>query len=1003
MVNSGLLTGQKSQFIILGVLLVLSIVFCGDVRGAAKDGDVGTVIAGVIQSQIDVGKTAYARGLYSDAEKAFAQAAAQAEEYHEYLPADVITRAKDLHAKAQRAVAERGQILAHIEAANKLIKMGQLVGARRELEQVKDNVFLTKIEKGQIVTSLSRLDSQLSKSRAEMAEVYNQSVALYRGGKLAQARAGFVKVAESGLLTGASAGKKPEDFIARIDSLAKGPKAIPESGSETRRTVPRLAVVNKPAVDLSAPSSAASNASGESYMERVIRERNVRRNYARTIVTDANDNAQEYMGQGEFENAKYVVDGAMAIVNQYQLDLGELLYNAYVSKLRGLSDEISQRKAIRDADLAEQKKEAAKLAQTEYKEKIEADRSKRISDLLATAKEYGKEQRYKEACGQLKMLLDIDSQHNEALILKQLFEDTMSFRDQIKVVKESRRAQTDLLTKVDESAIPLPGEITYSKDWRDIARKRKPEEAIGEDPRDVAVYKQLEAVVDLSGLSPEMPLSEAIDLLKTSVEPPLTIVVLWRDLADNAEIEQDTPINISPISMAPISTALELILKGVSAGGYSELGYVVQKGVITVATVDSLPSKLVTRVYDVSVLLGQPSQYFEAAGGGGMMGGGMMGGYNQGGYGQGGYGQGGDYNKQYREFSLIQLIQDTIEPDSWWETGTGEGSITSYEGKKMIILQTPEIHKQIAKLLKDLQKSLGEQVSIEARFLVVSENFLQDISLDMDFRYIPGGRWRPMTFMQDTADVVSPSGSKVPGSLGGTVSGLQVSPGYGTGLDDLQVNFLLKAVEAHKDSKSLTAPKVTVLSGESASLSVQTNTVIALPPQMGSNIVGGAVSGLGTSTSMVPQLETIATGTTLSVTPIITSDKKHVLLNIITRLNDFLGMKTYNLETPILSGTNAGALVAYKQELPETEVSEVYTRVSVPDQGTLLLGGQKITWDVESEAGVPVLSHLPIVGRLFRNRGKIRDNKILLILVKPTIILQEERDAEALEDVSGGF
>jgi type II secretory pathway component GspD/PulD (secretin) len=77
--------------------------------------------------------------------------------------------------------------------------------------------------------------------------------------------------------------------------------------------------------------------------------------------------------------------------------------------------------------------------------------------------------------------------------------------------------------------------------------------------------------------------------------------------------------------------------------------------------------------------------------------------------------------------------------------------------------------------------------------------------------------------------------------------------------------------------------------------------------------------------------------------------------------------------------------------------------VSVPDGGTLLLGGQKITAEIEKEVGVPILSKIPIVGILFGSRSKIRDNKILLILVKPTIILQEEREAEAIAAMESGF
>jgi type II secretory pathway component GspD/PulD (secretin) len=70
--------------------------------------------------------------------------------------------------------------------------------------------------------------------------------------------------------------------------------------------------------------------------------------------------------------------------------------------------------------------------------------------------------------------------------------------------------------------------------------------------------------------------------------------------------------------------------------------------------------------------------------------------------------------------------------------------------------------------------------------------------------------------------------------------------------------------------------------------------------------------------------------------------------------------------------------------------------VNVPDGGTLLLGGQRISAEILKEAGVPVLSKIPLLGRLFSNRTKVKDHKILLILVKPTIILQEEREKEAI-------
>ena len=110
--------------------------------------------------------------------------------------------------------------------------------------------------------------------------------------------------------------------------------------------------------------------------------------------------------------------------------------------------------------------------------------------------------------------------------------------------------------------------------------------------------------------------------------------------------------------------------------------------------------------------------------------------------------------------------------------------------------------------------------------------------------------------------------------------------------------------------------------------------------------------------------------------------------------------ETTTIQIPNLQ---TGDTIDQQVRLPQTEIAKVQTRVSVPDGGTLLLGGQKVTADIERETGVPVLSKLPGIGRLFDSRSKIKDHKILLILVRPTIILQEETDADALASMESNF
>lgn len=153
--------------------------------------------------------------------------------------------------------------------------------------------------------------------------------------------------------------------------------------------------------------------------------------------------------------------------------------------------------------------------------------------------------------------------------------------------------------------------------------------------------KQFAKPVSLSGLTPGMPFGEAIDIFRNSTEPPLNIVVFWRDLEENSDVDRYTPIDMEPLSGVSLGKNLELILMSVSADPKS-LSYVVENGVIIIATENSLPVKMRSRVYDVTDLVSAPANYFSPW---------RMGYYGipSGGIGYGGYGlpYGGTYSRPY--------------------------------------------------------------------------------------------------------------------------------------------------------------------------------------------------------------------------------------------------------------------------------------------------------------------------------------------------------------------
>src|SRR5205085_4186076 len=77
---------------------------------------------------------------------------------------------------------------------------------------------------------------------------------------------------------------------------------------------------------------------------------------------------------------------------------------------------------------------------------------------------------------------------------------------------------------------------------------------------------------------------------------------------------------------------------------------------------------------------------------------------------------------------------------------------------------------------------------------------------------------------------------------------------------------------------------------------------------------------------------------------------------------------------------------------PVLNTITVQTSVSVPDGGTVLLGGLKRMSEGRNEFGPPVLSKLPYINRLFKNVGYGRETESLLMMVTPRIIINEEEE-----------
>jgi hypothetical protein len=196
----------------------------------------------------------------------------------------------------------------------------------------------------------------------------------------------------------------------------------------------------------------------------------------------------------------------------------------------------------------------------------------------------------------------------------------------------------------------------------------------------------------------EAPLDQVMEWLGSLT--PMQVFPRWQTLED-AGIERDKPISMNVRGLR-LSQVLWLLMK--EAGGPDVvLAYRASGKLLTISTAQDLSQEMVTRVYDVADLLVRVpiirnrmsidlTQLSQNQGQGGGTGQSIFGG-------SGGGGQQDDDNRGNREGDnedineLIDLIVQTVEPDSWSDNG-GRGTIHAYN-KLLVVYNNILVHQKL--------------------------------------------------------------------------------------------------------------------------------------------------------------------------------------------------------------------------------------------------------------------------------------------------------------------
>ncbi len=287
------------------------------------------------------------------------------------------------------------------------------------------------------------------------------------------------------------------------------------------------------------------------------------------------------------------------------------------------------------------------------------------------------------------------------------------------------------------------------------------------------------------------------------------------------------------------------------------------------------------------------------------------------------------------EADLVSNVSSSVVADS--------------ENNALLINATPEEYRRLEPVLRRLD-TMATQVMLEA--------IIVEVTLTDELQF--GVRW----FLQN-----GNGNARLSDLAGGGVGPNFPGFSWNTSAEDFQ--FALNALSSVTDVRVISSPTLMALNNQEAVLQVGDQVPI---------ITRTSESVEDANAPVVSSVELRDTGIILNVVPRVNS-AGGVLLDIEQEASRVTRTTTSGIDSPTI------------------QQRRLRTRVSLSDGEALVLGGLIQEGTERRTDGIPVLSKVPVLGGLFRNRSDRLDRTELLIFVRPHVV----RDARAARLASDEF
>lgn len=274
----------------------------------------------------------------------------------------------------------------------------------------------------------------------------------------------------------------------------------------------------------------------------------------------------------------------------------------------------------------------------------------------------------------------------------------------------------------------------------------------------------------------------------------------------------------------------------------------------------------------------------------------------------------------------------------------------------------PSVLEDIAATIEILRKQYRRQALIEAKILEVELSQGNEFGID----------WRNFeATLSKSALQNTPLSANITGNLTSTTLVDNIW-NYGITLSNryYNINMVFHALKQYGNIKTLSNPRLKVMNGQPAIISVGQSISYLKSLQSQTTTTGNQ-----TNTNPEVELSAVFDGVLLGITPIIEEDG-HVTLHIVPIKSELVSMDERQFGG---TATGTGANV---YTFPKVNLREASTIVRAMPGEIVVLGGLIQDRTMSSDAQVPILSGLPIVGNAFKYKTQFKRSVELVIVMQ---------------------